>query len=74
MNRLLNVQKLIDVGFVSAPPSKQLSKFKLNMRLPDTKSFKIIGTVRLMEKKDAAGVIKLYNSQLEKCLVKQKMS
>jgi len=28
MNRLIDVQKLIDVGFVQAPPSEQLEKFK----------------------------------------------
>ena len=61
MNRLINVQKLVDVGFVAAPPAKQLSKFKLNMRLPDFKSFAIKGDMRLMERKDASGILKIYN-------------
>ena len=64
MNRLMNVQKLIDVGFVQTPPSQQLDKFKTNMRLPDLKSFSITGNIRKMEKKDASGVLKLYNKQL----------
>jgi glycylpeptide N-tetradecanoyltransferase len=74
MNRLLNVQKLIDVGFVQAPPQKQLAKFKLTMRLPDQKSYAIKGNLRPMEKKDASAVLKLYNKQLERSLVKQKLS
>lgn len=63
MNRLLNVQKLIDVGFVAAPPIKQLPKFKTSMRLPDPKSFSVVGNIRLMEKKDASQVLKLYQKQ-----------
>jgi len=74
MNRLINVQKLVDVGFVASPPAKQLETFKKNMRLPDTKSFEITGNMRMMEKKDASGVLKLYNKQMEKCKVRQKMS
>lgn len=74
MNRLLNVQKLIDVGFVQSPPPKKLEKFKTNMRLPDLQSFRVVGNVRPMEKKDASAVLKLYNKQLENSKVKQKMS
>lgn len=44
------------------------------MRLPEKDSYSIIGNMRLMEKKDAAGVLKLLNKQLEGCQLKQKMS
>jgi len=44
------------------------------MRLPDKRSFSVVGNIRLMEKRDASQVLKLYNKQLEFCVVKQKMS
>lgn len=53
MNRLINVQKLIDVGFIQAPPSKHAPAFIKKMRLPDKQGFNITGNIRLMEKRDA---------------------
>ena len=61
LNRLLNIQKLIEVGFIQAPPPKQLEKFRMNNRLPDKKSLKVKGNMRLMEKKDASAILKIYN-------------
>lgn len=64
MNRLLNLQKLIDVGFVQTPDEKQMEIFKKKERLPDLKSFSIVGNVRSFAKKDAAQVLKLYNQKM----------
>ena len=44
------------------------------MRLPDTKSFNIVGNMRQMQTKDASAVLKLYNASVAHCKIRQKMS
>lgn len=43
-------------------------------RLPDTKSIKILGNIRIMEKKDISEVLKLFNQQQQKYKIYYKMN
>ena len=73
-NRFLNPKKLIDIGYTVLPPKVKLQAFEHRFKLPEHKSINIVGDLRLMQKKDASAVLKLYNQSNAERKFKYKMS
>jgi len=73
-NRFLNPKKLVEVGYTQVPPKMTMKSFLARFQLPEKKSINLVGSMRPMLKKDASVVLKLFNAQMEKMLVRYKMS
>jgi len=61
--RFLDTHKLLDVRYANLPPGTTRDQFAKKYELPKKDRYKIVGTLRLMEAKDAEGVLKLYEQQ-----------
>jgi glycylpeptide N-tetradecanoyltransferase len=59
--RFLNTERLLDCGITRCGATQSYKDFIKQYKMPDKKSIDIQGTTRLMEKKDAAQVLKLWN-------------
>ena len=71
-NRFLNPLKLTEIKFCMCPPSMALKQFEKMHRLPDRDKVDIKGNLRVMVKKDATILLKLYNSSYEKYKIRHK--
>mmetsp|Transcript_5545 Transcript_5545/g.9475 ORF Transcript_5545/g.9475 Transcript_5545/m.9475 type:complete len:249 (-) Transcript_5545:30-776(-) len=64
--RLINVNKLIEVGYTSVPIGMDKQQFIKKHSLPKKESIKLVGTLRLMEKGDVKEVFRLFKEQCSK--------
>jgi len=73
-NRFLNPKKLVDVGYTILPPKVEMRGFEKRFALPEKNTINIVGNIRLMTKKDASAVLKLFKLSNENRKFKYKMS
>lgn len=72
--RFLNTQRLLDCGITRTNATESYKQTIAKYKLPLRNGIEIQGTTRLMEKKDAAQVFKLWNIQQEKYKFRYKMT
>lgn len=74
MNRFLNPGKLAEIKYCNIPASMSLKDFNKKYRMPDKNSINIKGEIRLMLKKDASAIYKLFNDAQQKYQFKYKFT
>ena len=60
MNRLINIEKLVQIQYCNCPYGMSMKEMARKYKLPDKKGIKIVGNIRVMQKKDVDDVRKLH--------------
>ena len=73
-HRSLNPKKNVETGFTTLPSNESMARYYKRTKIDGLNDINIVGTPRMMEKKDISAVYSLYKKQSERYQIAFKMS